>query len=89
MTGSNIEIEIPSAQIKSGIILASLNAQGTTNIVEHNITRDHTEIMLESFNADIECFKDNDKKHIRINGKRNYFLKIYMCHRTYQVVRFL
>ena len=75
LTGSNIEIEIPSAQIKSGIILASLNAQGTTNIVEHNITRNHTEIMLESFNADIECFKDNNKKHIRINGKKELFSK--------------
>ena len=48
---SNItyEVPIPSAQVKSGLILASLNIKGTTKIIEKHITRNHTEIMLQSF----------------------------------------
>ena len=54
---STIEIEIPSAQIKSGLILAALNTDGTSHIIEKNITRDHTENMLESFGANINIEK--------------------------------
>ena len=54
---SKIEIEIPSAQIKSGLILAALNTEGVSHIIEKNITRDHTENMLKSFGADINIEK--------------------------------
>lgn len=57
LKSSKIEIEIPSAQIKSGLILAAINTKGVSNIVERNITRDHTENMLESFGADIDIKK--------------------------------
>ena len=67
---SNIELEIPSAQIKSGLLLASLNTQGVCNIIENKITRDHTEIMLESFGADIEIKNENNKKIIKIIGEK-------------------
>lgn len=70
LKNSTIDIKIPSAQIKSGILLASLNTSGTTKIIEHNVTRDHTEIMLKSFNADINIDKENNKKIIQINGKK-------------------
>tara|TARA_B100001029_G_C15048597_1_gene448986 strand:- start:844 stop:2142 length:1299 start_codon:yes stop_codon:yes gene_type:complete len=70
LTNTNIEIKIPSAQIKSGILLASLNTDGVTNITEYNITRDHTEIMLKSFNADINIENDQNKKIISIKGKK-------------------
>ena len=53
----NIDLKIPSAQIKSGLLLASLNTKGETNINENKITRDHTEIMLKSFGANIEIKK--------------------------------
>ena len=46
LNNSTIEIKIPSAQIKSGLILASLNVDGVSHIIEKNITRDHTEICL-------------------------------------------
>ena len=65
-----IDIKIPSAQIKSGLILAALNTNGLTKIIEHNITRDHTEIMLEAFNADIKISYNENKKIIEINGKK-------------------
>ena len=67
---TSIDIKIPSAQIKSGIILAALNTSGTTEIIENHISRDHTEIMLQSFEADIDILKNNSKKIIKINGKK-------------------
>ena len=62
------EIPIPSAQVKSGIILAALKTSGQTKIIENNITRDHTEIMLDYFGADIKIQNEINKKIISING---------------------
>ena len=42
------EILIPSAQIKSAIMLSTLNTKGTVKIKEFKSTRDHTENMLMS-----------------------------------------
>ena len=70
LIGTTIDIKIPSAQIKSGVILAALNATGKTHIIENNITRNHTEIMLESFDADISIKNENEKKIITIAGKK-------------------
>jgi len=67
---SKIEIEIPSAQIKSGLILAALNTEGVSHIIEKNITRDHTENMLESFGADINIEKNDNETSIYIKGKQ-------------------
>ncbi|MDC0140884.1 3-phosphoshikimate 1-carboxyvinyltransferase [Pelagibacteraceae bacterium] len=64
-----IEIEIPSAQIKSGLILAALNTEGVSHIIEKNITRDHTENMLKSFGANINIEKKNNQTFIKIKGK--------------------
>ncbi len=66
---TNIVIEIPSAQIKSGLILAALNTQGLTTLIEKNITRDHTENMLRSFGAKINVKKNGIETLISINGK--------------------
>ena len=71
LNNCKIEIEIPSAQIKSGLILAALNTEGTSYINEQHITRDHTEIMLETFGADIETKKIGNSSEIIINGKKN------------------
>merc|ERR1711924_323153 len=46
LINTEIDIKIPSAQIKSGLILAALNTSGQTKIIENSITRNHTEIML-------------------------------------------
>ncbi len=45
--------KIPSAQIKSAVLLAALNAPGITIFNEPEISRDHTEKMLSSFGANI------------------------------------
>tara|TARA_Y100001968_G_scaffold162036_1_gene148208 strand:+ start:1249 stop:2559 length:1311 start_codon:yes stop_codon:yes gene_type:complete len=44
---------VASAQVKSAILLAGLNASGTTSVIEPASSRDHTERMLGAFGADI------------------------------------
>ena len=68
-------LKIPSAQIKSGIILASLNTEGETSITENKVTRDHTETMLESFGANISIQKTENKKFIKVVGKKELISK--------------
>jgi 3-phosphoshikimate 1-carboxyvinyltransferase len=46
--------EVPSAQVKSAVILAGLQAEGRTTVVEPASTRDHTERALASFGAHVE-----------------------------------
>ena len=57
-------LDIPSAQIKSAILLASLFTDGKTIIETDTETRDHTEIMLKDFSSTIEV----DDKTISIVG---------------------
>jgi 3-phosphoshikimate 1-carboxyvinyltransferase len=45
---------VPSAQIKSAVLLAGLAAPGVTTVVETEASRDHTELMLRYFGADIK-----------------------------------
>ena len=70
LNNKTIDIELPSAQIKSGVILAAINTKGITKVVEHNTTRDHTEIMLEAFNANIKINYNDNKKIIEIDGEK-------------------
>lgn len=46
-------LSVASAQVKSALLLAALNAQGTSVIVDPYATRDHTENMLRHFGADV------------------------------------
>ncbi len=46
--GIQFEPEVASAQAKSAVLLAGLNADGATTVVERIPTRDHTELMLEA-----------------------------------------
>jgi 3-phosphoshikimate 1-carboxyvinyltransferase len=52
--GIEHELKIASAQIKSCILLAGLNAEGRTTVIESSDTRDHTERMLRLFGVDVE-----------------------------------
>ena len=56
------DLEIPSAQIKSAILLASLYCSGKTIINTKTKSRDHTEIMLRDFSSSI--ISENNKIHI-------------------------
>jgi 3-phosphoshikimate 1-carboxyvinyltransferase len=47
------EVPVPSAQVKSAVLLAGLAAPGTTTVIENEATRDHTERMLRHFGAEV------------------------------------
>ena len=64
----NYILKIPSAQVKSAILLAGLNVKGTTSITENEATRDHTEKMLESFGANIKVRRKGLRKIISVSG---------------------
>ena len=46
-------LPVASAQVKSAILLAGLNAAGTTRVIEPEATRDHTERMMRHFGASV------------------------------------
>ena len=54
LKGCVIGTPVASAQVKSAILLAGLNASGTTSVIEPASSRDHTERMLKAFGADID-----------------------------------
>ncbi|MBO9579698.1 MAG: 3-phosphoshikimate 1-carboxyvinyltransferase [Sphingobium sp.] len=67
-----IEYRLPvaSAQVKSAILLAGLNAPGITRVIEPIPTRDHSERMLRGFGADLTVDVGNDgTRHIAIRGE--------------------
>ena len=60
-----------SAQLKSAVMLAGLNANGITNIIEEKKSRNHTENMLLKNTKVIKIKKDKKgKNHIKITGKK-------------------
>lgn len=54
LMGITFEQEVPSAQVKSAVLLAGLQARGETRVVEPASTRDHTERALAAFGASID-----------------------------------
>ena len=63
-------VPVPSAQVKSAVLLAGLNIEGTTTVVEPVPTRDHTERMLKGFGADIASEREADGATIiRLAGR--------------------
>lgn len=54
LTPIDYKMPVASAQVKSAILLAALNAEGTTIVREDEASRDHTERMLRQFGATIE-----------------------------------
>lgn len=52
--GIDYTTPIASAQVKSCVLLAGLNAEGVTTVTEPSLSRNHTEIMMKYLNADID-----------------------------------
>ena len=50
----NWQSAVASAQVKSAVLLAGLYADGVTSVVEPLLSRDHTELMLRAFGADVK-----------------------------------
>lgn len=53
LTGQRHQLPVASAQLKSALLLAGLQASGETVVVEPHLSRDHTERLLKSMGADI------------------------------------
>lgn len=60
---------VPSAQVKSAVLLAGLNAPGETTVIEAEATRDHTERMLRGFGAEVETEATPEGRVIRLSGQ--------------------
>lgn len=54
---------VASAQVKSAILLAGLYAEGETSVIEPSVSRNHTEIMLKAFGADVSCHDTTASVH--------------------------
>ena len=65
------EILIPSAQIKSAIMLSALNTNGTIKIKEFKTTRDHTENMLKSMGYNIKVKENSVYRFIEMKNDKN------------------
>ena len=62
-------LPVASAQVKSAVLLAGLNAPGITTVIEPVPTRDHTERMLAGFGAQLDIGEEDGARVIRINGQ--------------------
>jgi 3-phosphoshikimate 1-carboxyvinyltransferase len=60
---------VASAQIKSAVLLAGLNAPGATSVIEAEASRDHTEKMLTHFGAQVETEIEGAGRRITLTGR--------------------
>ena len=60
---------VPSAQVKSAVLLAGLNAPGETVVIEREATRDHSERMLAGFGATIRTEDTDEGRVITLTGQ--------------------
>lgn len=72
LTGGNLQAidyvsPVASAQVKSAILLAGLQAEGTTTVTEPHVSRDHTERMLKAFGVNVH----RTANKVSIEGKQN------------------
>ena len=64
----SFDLEEPSAQIKSAVLLGALNTPGITTVKDKFNTRDHTERLLGLYGANINITKKRNVKEISIKG---------------------
>ncbi len=73
LSAISYELPVPSAQVKSALLLAGLSALGQTSVIEVAPTRDHTERMLQA--AGVDCITEHpqrpagDKRELLLAGK--------------------
>jgi 3-phosphoshikimate 1-carboxyvinyltransferase len=71
LRGISYQSPVPSAQVKSAILLAGLQADGTTRVTEPAATRDHTERAVEAFGGrvDVEGLTISVSSGQRLEGR--------------------
>ncbi len=62
-------LPVPSAQVKSAVLLAGLNAPGQTVVIEAEATRDHSERMLRGFGAELTVEDTAEGRVITLTGR--------------------
>ncbi|MCA0206468.1 MAG: 3-phosphoshikimate 1-carboxyvinyltransferase [Proteobacteria bacterium] len=62
-------LPMPSAQVKSAVLLAGLNTPGETVVIEPEATRDHTERMLRGFGAEVRVEESAEGRVITLKGQ--------------------
>jgi 3-phosphoshikimate 1-carboxyvinyltransferase len=62
-------LPVASAQVKSAVLLAGLNAPGRTTVVEPEATRDHSERMLRAFGAEVRVEDAPEGRAITVAGE--------------------
>ena len=68
LQGTDHTTSVPSAQVKSAVLLAGLRAEGRTSVREHVATRDHTERMLRARGVPVERSEDGDGVVVAVEG---------------------
>ncbi|MES2035109.1 MAG: 3-phosphoshikimate 1-carboxyvinyltransferase [Pseudomonadota bacterium] len=68
LQGMSYVLPVASAQVKSAVLLAGLNAEGGVTVIEPEFTRDHTERMLKAFGGEVIIADREDGRHIRLPG---------------------
>ncbi|HET9084874.1 MAG TPA: 3-phosphoshikimate 1-carboxyvinyltransferase [Candidatus Limnocylindrales bacterium] len=68
LQGTDHSTPVPSAQVKSAILLAGLRAEGRTTVRERVATRDHTERMLRARGVPVERAEDGDGVVVTLEG---------------------
>ena len=62
-------LPVASAQVKSAVLLAGLNAPGETVVIEREPTRDHSERMLVGFGAQLHVERSAEGHVITLTGR--------------------
>ncbi|MFT6077952.1 MAG: 3-phosphoshikimate 1-carboxyvinyltransferase [Rickettsiales bacterium] len=72
------EMKMASAQVKSAIMLAALNINGKTTIIEPEKCRDHTEIMMKYLGIDVKVEPLNNGNKITVSGCNDFDAKDFV-----------
>lgn len=78
LKGITYRSPVSSAQVKSAVLLAGINAEGETVLVEPERSRDHTERMLGVFGADIDQVEIDGALHPRVRPSKLSAANIYV-----------
>ena len=68
LQGTDHTTQVPSAQVKSAVLLAGLRAEGRTVVRERVATRDHTERMLRARGVPVERVEDDGAVAVAVEG---------------------
>lgn len=76
LRGIDYDLPVPSAQVKSAVLLAGLSAEGDTVVRQPVVTRAHTEEMLVACGADVEVSDDGLVVRLRPSGLQPFELDV-------------